>query len=390
MIDRMSAGELPAKPHTISRGPDGAMRHEHCLTRHGFDGAFTILYREAAPHVHTAVALSEHGFPDAATAAGHLGEPLLRRHYLSADLPANGRSPMDARVPILANADVVVGVLRPGASDLAYFENGDGDDLYYIHEGGGLLRTLMGDVAFGAKDYVLVPRGVTHRFILEPGVAQHWLCLELLGDFHVPRQFRNETGQLRMDAPYTHRDFRRPVFDGPRDEGIRTVVGKRDGVFSEYTLAANPLDVVGWDGTVWPFAFPILAFQPKTGSVHLPPTIHGTFATRGGLICSFVPRLVDTHPEAIPCPYPHQSVHCDEAIFYCDGHFTSRRGVGPGSISYHPMGTMHGPHPGAYEASIGQRETTELAVMLDTFSPLRPTSAAKAIEQAGYHMSFVP
>lgn len=390
MIDRMSAGALPPKPHTILRGPGGGLRYEHCLTRHGFDGAFTILYRESAPHVHTAVALSRHGFSPADVAPGHLAEPLVRRHFRSGELAAGARSPIDARVPILANADVVVGVLRPDTSDPVYFENGDGDDLYYIHQGDGLLRTLMGDVAFGPKDYLLVPRGVTHRFILDEGGPQHWLCLELLGDFHVPRQFRNETGQLRMDAPYSHRDFRRPVFEGARDEGIRTTVGKRDGVFTEYTLAASPLDVVGWDGTVWPFAFPILAFQPKTSSVHLPPTIHGTFATRGGLVCSFVPRLVDTHPDAIPCPYPHQAVHCDETIFYCDGNFTSRRGVGPGSISYHPMGTMHGPHPGAYEASIGQRETTELAVMLDTFAPLRVTSAAKAIEQAGYHASFVP
>jgi homogentisate 1,2-dioxygenase len=226
-----------------------------------------------------------------------------------------------------------------------------------------------------------------HRLI--PKGEQHWFWFSLTGGVHVPKQWRNEVGQLRMDAPYSHRDFKRPQFHPPRDEKLRDMVVRKGGVWHGFKLEDSPLDVVGWDGSVYPWAFPILNFQPRVSSVHLPPTWHGTFAAKGALICSFVPRLVDFHPEAIPCPYPHSSTHCDEIIFYCDGNFTSRRGVGPGSISHHPMGLPHGPHPGSYEKSIGSTRTDELAVMADTYLPLNVTTAALAIEDAGYQDSFV-
>ncbi|MGC3996630.1 MAG: homogentisate 1,2-dioxygenase [Anaeromyxobacter sp.] len=192
-----------------------------------------------------------------------------------------------------------------------------------------------------------------------------------------------------MDAPYSHRDFRRVEWKGPMDEGLRELVVKRGGRFHGFTYDRSPLDVVGWDGSLYPLAFPILNFQPRAGLVHLPPTWHGTFAARGALICSFVPRVVDFHPQAVPCPYPHASVDVDELLFYVRGEFTSRRGVGPGSISFHPAGTMHGPHPGAYEGSIGARSTSELAVMLDCVLPLSPTRQALGIEDGGYQESFI-
>ena len=386
MLDRMQLGEVPKKPHIQFRpaAHGGALLREHCLTRHGFDGAFTIAYRLHGPHVQTSW-----GPFEGPTAPDARPDPVvLRRHYQS-QLLESGTTPLMSRRALLTSTDVELGVMRPTQSDTLYLENGDGDDLYYIQEGGGTLVTILGDVPFTAKDYVLVPRGLVHRFDLHDG-PQHWFHIECKRDFHIPRQFRNESGQLKMDAPYTHRDFVRPVFSGPRDEGIRDVIVKREGAYTRFTYPHSPLDVVGWDGSVWPFAFPILAFQPKTSSVHLPPTIHGTFACGGGLICSFVPRLVDWHPEAIPCPYPHASVHCDEVIFYSEGNFTSRKGVGPGSLSYHPMGTSHGPHPGSYENSIGHTKTSELAVMLDVFAPLRPTAYARALEDAGYHASFIP
>jgi homogentisate 1,2-dioxygenase len=191
-----------------------------------------------------------------------------------------------------------------------------------------------------------------------------------------------------MDAPYCHRDFRRPTLGEPRDEGIRQLVVKRGGRWHGFALDASPLDVVGWDGSVYPWVFPIRAFQPRVSSVHLPPTWHGTFGATGALVCSFVPRLVDFHPDAIPCPYPHSSPSCDELLFYCDGNFTSRRGVGPGSISHHPAGIPHGPHPGSYERSIGATRTDELAVMIDTFKPLAATAAARAVEDPDYMASF--
>jgi homogentisate 1,2-dioxygenase len=242
-------------------------------------------------------------------------------------------------------------------------------------------------VRFEQGDYVAIPAALPHRFVPDDK-PQHWFWIEGR-DLHLLKQWRNPAGQLRMDAPYCHRDFKRPQFTGPRDEKIRKMVVKRGDAWHGFKLESSPLDVVGWDGTVYPWAFPILAFQPRVSSVHLPPTWHGTFAVKGALICSFVPRPVDFHPEAIPCPYPHSSPGCDEILFYCDGNFTSRKGVGPGSISHHPAGIPHGPHPGAYEKSIGTTRTDELAVMMDTDRPLVTMTGALEIEDPDYMKSFL-
>lgn len=395
MIDRRSAGRLPAKPHTVFRDDAGRLLYEECLTREGFDGPFTILYHQehpqAAVSTNTLPGLPELPFARPASGASAPERPLAKRHYRSGQVPAGRRGgpPCAARVPLLFNDDVTISVLFPDASDPVYVSNGDGDDLYFIFEGGGVVRSLLGDLRFAAGDYVCVPKGLVHRMLPDAGPPQHWLALECHGGLHLPRQFRNETGQLRMDAPYGHRDFRTPELAPPRDEGLRHLLVKRCGRGHAFLLPGSPLDVVGWDGTVYPWAFPILSFQPRAGQVHLPPTVHGTFAARGALVCSFVPRVVDFHPDAIPCPYPHSSVDCDEVIFYCRGNFTSRRGVGPGSLSHHPAGVAHGPHPGAYEASIGTTRTDELAVMLDTWRPLVPTAEALSVEDLAYDRSFV-
>jgi homogentisate 1,2-dioxygenase len=293
---------------------------------------------------------------------------------------------VDARVPLLFSEDVVLSLSTPDTPDPVYVSNGDWDELLFLHEGGGLLRSPLGDLRLEREDWVYVPRGLLHRILPDAG-PQRWLVIEASA-VRLPAGWRNETGQLRMDAPASERDFRRPVFRGPIDEGIRELVVKRGGAFQGFALPGSPLDVVGWDGALYPFAFPILAFQPRVGQVHLPPTIHGTFAMRGALACSFVPRPLDFHPEAVPCPYPHASVDVDEVILYARGSFTSRRGVGPGSISLHPAGVMHGPHPGAYEGSIGARSTDEIAVMLDCQRPLRATPEAVAIEDPEYDASF--
>lgn len=389
MIDRLALGELARKHHVQLRGPDGALRWEHCITQAGFDGAYTIAYHANRPHEQLPVEGSHRWpLPIAATTA----DALAKRHYKSGELPRGG-APIDARVPLLFSDDVVCSVAFPDREDPVYLADADADTLVFVHEGGGTLRTQLGDVPFQKHDYVFVPRSLVHRFVVDG--PQHWLVLELRalgamnGGLHIPKQFRNELGQLRMDAPYSHRDFVRPVFRGVLDEGIRDVVVKRRDTFQTFRTPHTPLDVVGFDGTIWPWAFPILAFQPRVSSVHLPPTWHGTFAAKGALICSFVPRLVDFAPDAIPCPYPHSSVDVDEILFYVQGNFTSRRGVGPGSISFHPAGIPHGPHPGAYEASLGHRETSELAVMLDCVRPLTPTTLAQGIEDANYMRSFV-
>jgi homogentisate 1,2-dioxygenase len=256
-----------------------------------------------------------------------------------------------------------------------------------VHEGGGVVRSILGDLRFDKGDYVFLPCTLAHRIIPDPG-PQYWLSLEMRG-IDLLKQWRNAAGQLRMDAPYCHRDFKKTSFVGPMDEGIRDLHVKRGGRWHAFTTPHSPLDVVGWDGTVYPWAFPILNFQPRAGLVHLPPTWHGTFGARGALVCSFVPRALDFHPQAIPCPYPHSSPDCDEIIFYVAGDFISRRGVAPGSLSMHPTGIPHGPHPGAYEASIGHRETKELAVMMDTFRPLHVAKQALGVEDAKYFRSWI-
>ncbi|MDP3235883.1 MAG: homogentisate 1,2-dioxygenase [Myxococcales bacterium] len=387
MIERLVQGTVPRKHHIQLKDAAGHLHWEHCITQDGFEAPYTITYHRHAPHRQSPMPTT-HGFAGPRTAAPMDG--LLKRHFLSQSLPASMKSPLDARLPMLFNADITLSVLKPGADDAVYFTNADGDDLFYVHEGGGTLRTLLGDLDFGPGDYVFVPRGILHRFTLTPGLAQWWLSIECRGGAHLPKQWRNGVGQLRMDAPYCHRDFKKPTFRGPLDEGLREQVVKRGDAFYGFSTKESPLDVVGYDGTVYPWVFHILDFQPRVGLTHLPPTWHGTFAARGALVCSFVPRPTDFHPEAIPCPYPHSSVDVDEFIFYCKGNFTSRRGVSPGSMSYHPAGIPHGPHPGAYEASIGHKETTEMAVMLDCLLPLQKTAAASSIEDAKYHASFLP
>ncbi len=397
-LERMVCGLVPSKHHIALREPGSqALCHEECFTQDGFDGPYTIMYHRGRPHTQRATAAA-HGWTafapagqGAAAAGASAGagaaRGLAKRHYLSGQLERRGGAPVDARVPLLGNADVVLAVAFPDAADPVYVANADGDELIYVHQGGGLLRTQLGDVEFNAGDYVYIPRALVYRLL--PGAGpQHWLSIEGAGGIGLPAQWRNPAGQLRMDAPYCHRDFRKPVFAAPRDEGLRALVVKRGGVWSGFEYEASPLDLVGWDGSVYPWAFPILCFQPRVGLTHLPPTWHGTFAARGALICSFVPRPVDFHPEAVPCPYPHSSPGCDEVLFYCRGNFTSRRGVGPGSMSHHPAGIPHGPHPGAYEASVGSKHTDELAVMLDTTLALQPTAAALGIEDPAYHESF--
>jgi homogentisate 1,2-dioxygenase len=389
MLDRMALGELPPKPHTVLRGADGALCYEECLTRSGFDGPFSILYHRGRPQSwarETSIDALATLQPTAAERAhAHAATALTRRHYRTSALESGGTL-LSARTPLLENADVLLSVAKPTQSDSAYYVNADADELWFVREGRGVVRSVFGDLAFGVDDYVCIPKGVLRRVLIE--AACELLLIDCRHGVGLLSQFRNGVGQLRMDAPYSHRDFRRPQFTGPLDEGIREVVIERLGVRHTYRAQATPLDVVGWDGTVYPWAFPILAFQPRVSSVHLPPTWHGTFATQGALICSFVPRPLDFHPQAIPCPYPHASVDVDEVLYYVRGQFGSRTGVEAGSVTLHPRGIAHGPHPGRYEGSIGATRTEELAVMLDCYAPLVPCEPAAVLEDHAYDLSF--
>lgn len=388
MIDRQSAGILPDKPHTVCRAADGKMLYEEMFTRGGFSGPFTYFYHRFPVTPHREVSVTKRGWP-APAPDKDAQAPLRRRLYLSDKVPAGGML-VDRRVPVLFNKDVTVLLARPDASDDVYFANGDGDELWFVHEGQARLESPCGWLDVKVGDYVWVPKSMVHRWHVEK--PMRLMGFEAHGGVFIPKPFRNPVGQLRMDAPYTHRDFVRP--QGPIatpervQEGPRELLVKKKGIFTRYALENPAMDVVGWDGFVYPFAFAIEKYQPKTGLVHLPPTIHSTFEGQGFLVCSFVPRVTDYHPQAIPCPYPHSSVDCDEIILYLRGNFTSRRGVGPGAISLHPAGVAHGPHPGAYEASVGTTRTDELAVMCDTYEPLMPTAQAANIEDPAYHDSW--
>jgi homogentisate 1,2-dioxygenase len=390
MLDRLTAGEVALKPHTALYDAQQNLRYEECLTRRGFDGPYTILYHEHRPH-ELLPAECKHGWSDVWSDEAALQPALLARHHYcgrALPRPTTALAPIDARVPLLLNEEVIISLLQPTASDPVYFSNADGDDLYFIHSGAGVLRSAFGDLSFDAGDYLCIPKGVLHRFELTTGVAQIWLSIECRADFGLLKQARNELGQLRMDAPYCHRDFKRPRFVGPNDEGLRESVVKRANRFQGFTHRHSPLDVIGFDGTVYPWAFPISKFQPRVGATHLPPTVHGTFQCRGALICSFVPRPLDFAQSAVTCPYPHSSVDVDEVIYYVSGQFSSRVGVESGSLTHHPAGMPHGPHPGAYEHSVGVKATDEVAVMLDCYNPLRATALCRSIEDATYEASF--
>lgn len=389
MIDHRQAGLVPPKPHTAFRDDAGDLFYEEMFTRGGFDGPFSYFYHRHPTTPAREVGETHRGFP-AATIDARAGYPLKRRLYDSNKIEPQGQA-LDRRVPILANKDVAVYLVHAAESDDAYLANGDGDELWFVQAGAARVESPCGWLDVREGDYVWIPRSMIHRWHLVGGPLRA-MVFEAHGGVMVPRDFRNPVGQLRMDAPYTHRDFVVPagpiatpskVQDGPLDLFV-----KKRGLWTRYALERPPMDVVGWEGFVYPWAFAIEKYQPKTGLLHLPPTIHSTFAGPGFLVCSFVPRVVDFHPQAIPCPYPHSSVDCDELILYLRGNFTSRKGVGPGCISLHPAGVAHGPHPGAYERSIGTTRTDELAVMMDTFEPLLPTAQASNLEDPGYHDSW--
>lgn len=384
MIHRLQRGRVPHKPHIVFK-PDGELAFEHCLTRQGFDGVYSVIYHKRPPHW---VGAQEELGPYPGDAEARWDGPLRRRHFVTPDLKKGG-TPFLSRTLLLVNPDVGVYMAHPDRDDDTLVQNADGDELIFVQRGSGRVETMLGVLRFRAEDYVFVPRGLAYRMRLDGPASL--LVLECRSYLDLPKQARNQAGQLKMDAPYTHRDFGAPEWPegGPATFGApRRQLVKRQGRLTSFEMTHDLFDVYGWDGQFWPFTFPIRAYQPKTGLVHLPPTIHTTFAGGGFVVCSFVPRVTDTHEQAIPCPYPHSSPDCDEILFYVAGNFTSRKGIHEGSISLHPTGVIHGPHPGTYEASIGTTRTDELAVMVDTFKPLLPTDAARRIEDQDYNLSW--
>lgn len=400
MLDYHRLGEVPAKHHIqFPRKPgddtDGCpVYYEHCMTRKGFDGAYTIAYRKNNPGREAGyrpAKLVDSYTPASADVVG----PLRRRHFRTPKAATKGTLWESLRV-FVGNDDVRIGTSEPTVHDTGLVQDGDGDILLFLHEGTGTLSSELGDLELRRHDYVWIPRGLVHRIRFAKGPV-HVMWVECRSGLDIPPNFRNPAGQLTMDAPYSHRDFRRPTAlskpskDDADDQGHYVVLNKRNDRYTERLLPHHPFDVVGWDGVAYPVAFNVHDYQPKTGLVHLPPPIHTTFLGGRGsfVVCSFVPRKVDYHEKAIPCPYPHSSVDCDEVLWYVEGNFASRKGVGPGSISLHPAGIPHAPQPGRYEASFGHHRADELAVMVDTFKPLHPTTWALQNEDPDYHGSWM-
>ncbi|NOS99513.1 MAG: homogentisate 1,2-dioxygenase [Phycisphaerales bacterium] len=389
MIHRHQLGQVPAKPHTAFYEGDKLLM-EQCVTREGFEGPFSILYYRIPPTDETRV--EQMGVPGFCPFEMVEEQPLHRRHVKTQDIRADGDF-LTARRTLMVNSDVQIGVCKANRPADRFFSNADGDECWFAYDRGGVVESVYGILPYRKHDYVLIPKATPYRIHPEGG-AGTFLVFEGRGYIDIPKQWRNKAGQITMYAPYTHRDFRAPEallrFDEKKHgKGLYPLVIKKDDRLTVHVYEHFPYELVGWDGFVYPVAFNIHDYQPRTGLIHLPPTIHLTFAGNDFVICSFVPRKVDYHEKSIPCPYGHASPDCDEILYYVDGTFTSRKGIESQSISLHPAGVPHGPHPGTYAKSIGTRETQELAVMCDTLKPLRLTKFADGIEDKDYHFSWV-
>ncbi len=389
MIQRHTLGKIPPQPHTAFY-EDGKLLMEHCHTREGFDGAFSILYYRIPPTDENAVEMIT--IPGFCPFEKLEEQPLHRRHAVTLKLKLSGDF-LDARRTLMFNSDVHIGMAKPSKTSTRFLTNGDGDELYFAYKGSGRFETLLGVLPFKEHDYIHIPRGIPYRIHWE-GSNPEFLIFEGRGFIDIPKEYRNRYGQITMYAPFCQRDFRLPENLLEYSEALHGkapyhLVVKREDQLTVHLHQHFPYDLVGWDGYVYPFAFNMHDFHPKTGYIHLPPTTHTHFAGNQFVVCSFVPRHVDFAPQAIPCPYGHASVHMDEVLFYVAGNFTSRKGIDSGSMSLHPAGIPHGPHPGTYEASIGQKKTSELAVMCDTYKQLYMTKVGHDIEDKDYHLTWI-
>jgi homogentisate 1,2-dioxygenase len=375
-------GELPHKRHTQFRRPDGALYHEQVMGTRGFEGIQSIVYHRRAP---TAIFKAEDRGP--IEIALEPPGALRHRHFRTRRL-APGGDFITGRQPLLHNNDVTMSIVLPAEPMNYHYRNGQGDELIFVDQGEGRIESLFGTLPFRRGDYLVIPIGTTYRLITS-GPAK-LLVFETRGSIETPRRYRNEHGQLLEHSPYCERDIRVPQELDSHDEAgeFAVLVRARDRL-TMHMLDHHPLDAVGWDGYLYPWAFNIEDFEPITGRVHQPPPVHQTFKGPNFVICSFVPRKFDYHPLAIPAPYNHSNVDSDEVLYYVEGNFMSRKGIEEGSISLHPSGLPHGPHPGAAEGSIGKQGTEELAVMMDTFHPLRVAQAALAVEDAQYAYSWL-
>jgi len=376
-------GSIPQKRHTQFRRPDGKLYSEELFGAEGFSGSSSLLYHVEPP---TTVNRVEQG---AEIVIEPWKENLLRHHHLvTKDMPQFG-DPISGRIPLLFNADCIISVCIPSDKMEYFYRNGEHDELVFVHRGRGVMRSQFGSLPFMEGDYIVIPRGTTYQLDFDT-TDNRMLCVDSTGPIEVPKRYVSKLGQFMENSPFCERDIRRPEEPLMVDEkGEFEVRIKKQGRYHHYYFAQHPFGVVGWDGYLYPWIFNIKDFEPITGRVHQPPPVHQTFEAHNYVVCSFVPRLYDYHPLAIPAPYNHSNVDSDEVLYYVEGDFMSRKGVHYASLTHHPGGIPHGPHPGTVEKSIGKVRTDEYAVMVDTFRPLYLTMQAKAIDEGHYPYSWI-
>ena len=377
-------GKTPPKRHTQFEKPDGSLYYEQVFGTIGFDGMSSLLYHTQRPTMVKEILGQTDLTPKVA-----VEKNLTSRKLIGFDVAPEADF-LKARVPLLVNNDVHIGVAAPQESMNQYFyKNADADEMLFIHKGTGTLKTLVGQIKFEYGDYLIIPRGMIYQIEFDSS-DNRILYAESFHPIYTPKRYRNWFGQLLEHSPFCERDYKLPQDLETYDEtGDFVIKVKKQNTLHEMLYASHPFDVVGWDGYNYPYGFSIHNFEPITGRVHQPPPVHQTFETKAFVICSFCPRLYDYHPKAIPAPYNHSNIDSDEMLYYVDGDFMSRTNIAPGHISLHPSGIPHGPHPGTYEASIGQKETAELAVMIDTFKPLMITEEALKIDDGKYYKSWI-
>jgi homogentisate 1,2-dioxygenase len=376
-------GKTPHKRHTQFRKPDGTLYSEQLFSTEGFSNDYSLMY-----HCHPPTMIIKTDEPvDVAPKAAE--EKMLKHRSFEGFKIPPASDFLESRTAVLINSDCHIVLASPRHSTTNYFyKNADADEMIFIHQGTGKVKTQYGELAFGYGDYIVIPRGTIYQIHFDDENNRLFI-VESFSPIRYPKRYLSKYGQLMEHSPYCERDIRPPsnlqTIDEQGDFLIKT---KKNGVLYGLHYGTHPFDVVGWDGCCYPYIFSIHDFEPITGRVHQPPPVHQTFETNAFVVCSFVPRLYDYHPNAIPAPYNHSNIDSDEVIYYVDGDFMSRKNVTKGMITLHPAGIPHGPHPGAVQKSLGKKETAELAVMVDTFRPLQLTKAALDIENAGYVMSW--
>jgi homogentisate 1,2-dioxygenase len=377
-------GTIPHKRHIQFRKPDGSLYSEQLFSTEGFSDVYSTLYHNYPPTMITQI-----GDP-VSVAPKTIHDRQLKHRSLKGFKIAPEKDYLDSRKPVLVNSDCRISLAAPMDSMIGYFyKNADADECIFIHEGTGTLKTMYGNLKFEYGDYLVIPRGTIYQLHFNDSKNRLFI-VESTSPILTPKRYRNDFGQLMEHSPFCERDIRKPSeLETNNIKGDFLLKIKKQDYLYPYHYKAHPFDVVGWDGFLYPYAFSIHNFEPITGRVHLPPPIHQTFETKSFVICSFVPRMYDYHPQAIPAPYNHSNIDSDEVLYYVDGDFMSRKSVERGMITLHPGGIPHGPHPGTVEKSIGKTSTQELAVMVDTFRPLLMTEYAAQIEDGNYAMSWL-